>query len=154
MQPPFQIYVHTSAHRVVRRPDARFLNVMFSTANACRIAGCFTINLRFEVFSLFYPSSFVEFIGIVDNWLCLKPSQIQNSGLGVFAQREFCEKEFVTAYLGKIELNHLETEYVFQNINGKVECKFGCLREEFWFTHRMQYGSGPTANIKIKVTIH
>ena len=52
----------------------------------------------------------VEFNGIVENWLCLKHSRIQNSGLGVFAQREFCEKEFVTAYLGIVELNPLETE--------------------------------------------
>ncbi len=68
----------------------------------------------------------------------------------MFAQREFCEKEFVTAYLGIVELNPLETEYVFQNINGKVECKFGSLREEFWFAHRMQHGSGAAVNIKIK----
>ncbi len=70
----------------------------------------------------------------------------------MFSQRDFCEKEFVTAYMGIEELNPLETEYVFQNINGKVECKFGSLREEFWFVHRMQHGSRAAANINIKVT--
>jgi hypothetical protein len=68
----------------------------------------------------------------------------------VVAQREFCEKEFVTAYLGIVELNPLEIEYVFQNINGIVECQFGSLREEFWFAHRIQHGSGVAVNIKIK----
>lgn len=84
------------------------------------------------------------------NWLCLNQSRIPNSGLGVFARRDFLENDFVTAYLGIVERYNLEMEYVFQQINGKVDGEFSSLIEEFLFAHRLQHGSGPKANSKIK----
>ena len=92
----------------------------------------------------------VEFNGVTTSWLCLKNSRIPNSGLGVFALRVFQKNDFITVYLGKKESDILETEYVFHGINGRVGNKTGCLKEEFWFAHRIQHGSGPAANVKIK----
>jgi hypothetical protein len=80
----------------------------------------------------------------------LKISGIPNSGLGIFALRAFKKKEFISAYSGKTETDTLETEYFFRGINGKVGSKYGCLREEFQFAHRIQHGSGPATNVKIK----
>ncbi len=60
------------------------------------------------------------------------------------------KNEFIAVYLGKKETDILETEYVFHGINGRVGNEVGCLKEEFWFAHRIQHGSGPAANVKIK----
>lgn len=92
----------------------------------------------------------VEFNGVTTSWLCLKKSRIPNSGLGVFALRVFKRNEFITVYLGKKETDILETEYVFHGINGRIGNKSGYLEEEFWFAHRIQHGSGPRSNVKIK----
>jgi hypothetical protein len=57
----------------------------------------------------------VEFNGVTSNWLCLKISGIPNSGLGIFALRAFKKKEFITAYLGKIKTDILETDFFLWN---------------------------------------
>jgi len=73
--------------------------------------------------------------GISTPWLNLKLSSIKNSGLGVFSLRNFKVGEFITAYLGEVNKNPLDEEYMFKKINGKPANSASGLLEDYWFGH-------------------
>ena len=83
-------------------------------------------------------------------WLTLKKSSVPFSGLGVFAARSFKKDEYITTYFGTYCDSSESPTYVFKKINGcsEIGCD-KCLKEDYWFAHRIQHGSGKTTNVKI-----
>jgi len=69
--------------------------------------------------------------GISTPWLNLKLSSIKNSGLGVFSLWNFKVGEFITAYLGEVNKNPLDEEYMFKKINGKPVNSASGLLEDY-----------------------
>jgi SET domain-containing protein len=77
----------------------------------------------------------------------MKASSIKNSGFGVFAARSFEKDEFVTCYLGVLDLEPQDVTYTFKKINAAPELPSGELKEDYWFGHRINHGSGDKVNV-------
>jgi hypothetical protein len=83
---------------------------------------------------------------IKENWLQIKESSIPNSGLGVFSMRNFEKNEFITVYLGKIDLEQTDITYKFRNIDGLNREN---PLDNYWYAHRIQHGSGERCNVRV-----
>ncbi len=79
----------------------------------------------------------------------MKASSIRNGGFGVFAAHSFEEDKFVTCYLGVLDLEKQEVTYTFKNINAVPELPSGELKEDYWFGHRINHGSGDKVNVTV-----
>jgi SET domain-containing protein len=79
----------------------------------------------------------------------MKASSIKNSGFGVFAARSFEKDEFVTCYLGVLDLEPQDVTYTFKKINAAPELPSGELKEDYWFGHRINHGSGDKVNVTV-----
>jgi macrodomain Ter protein organizer (MatP/YcbG family) len=66
-----------------------------------------------------------------------------------FLLRNFKVGEFITAYLGEVNTNPLDEEYMFKKINGKPVNSASGLLEDYWFGHRIQNESGDQVNVTI-----
>lgn len=83
-------------------------------------------------------------------WLVLKRSVIPLAGLGVFAVRSFKKNEFITAYLGQYCPNPNDVTYAFQKIIGQSNTETtNVLRDDYWFAHRINHGSGQRVNCHV-----
>jgi len=91
----------------------------------------------------------VSFKGEEHPWLTMKASTIKNGGFGVFAARSFAEGEFVTCYLGVLDLEPQDVTYTFKKINAAPELPQGEIKEDYWFGHRINHGSGDKVNVTV-----
>jgi len=57
--------------------------------------------------------------------------------------------DFITAYLGEVNKNPLDEEYMFKKINGKPVNSAFVFLEDYWFGHRIQHGSSDQVNVTI-----
>jgi hypothetical protein len=89
----------------------------------------------------------VFFKGSEHPWLTMKMSSIMNGGFGVFAARSFAENEFVTCYLGVLDSEPQDVTYTFKKINAAPALSSGKLKEDYWFGHRINHGSGDKVNV-------
>jgi hypothetical protein len=88
----------------------------------------------------------VEKNGQIEKWLEMKKSSIIAGGFGVFAACDFSAKEFVTVYLGK----KCDLTYRFRDILALPNnFKLNGFQEEYWFSHRINHGSGRKKNLEI-----
>jgi hypothetical protein len=89
----------------------------------------------------------VEKNGQIEKWLEMKKSSLIGGGFGVFAARDFSAEEFVTVYLGK----KFDLTYRFGDILAlPSNLKLSGFQEEYWFSHRINHGSGGKNNLEIK----
>jgi hypothetical protein len=91
----------------------------------------------------------VSFKGREHLWLTMKASTIKYGGFGVFAAHSFVESEFVTCYLDVLDLEPQDVTYTFKKINAAPELPRGELKEDYWFGHRINHGSGDKVNVKV-----
>jgi hypothetical protein len=85
--------------------------------------------------------------GQIEKWLEMKKSSLIAGGFGVFAARDFSAEEFVTVYLGKkFDLNYRFGDILALPNNFKLSG----FQEEYWFSHRINHGSGGKNNLEIK----
>jgi hypothetical protein len=82
-------------------------------------------------------------------WLTMKVSSIKNGGFGVFAAHSFVKDEFVTCYLGVLDLEPQDVTYTFNKISAAPELPSGELKEDYWFGHRINHGSGDKVNVTV-----
>jgi hypothetical protein len=97
----------------------------------------------------FCSNLIVSFKGREHLWLTMKASTIKNGGFDVFAARSFVQGEFVTCYLGVLDLEPQDVSYTFKKINAALELPRGELKEDYWFGHRINHGSGDKVNVKV-----
>jgi hypothetical protein len=107
------------------------------------------ISLNFYDNPSFCSELVVSFKGREHPWLTMKASSIKNGGFGVFAARSFVEGEFVMCYLGVLDLEPHDVTYTFKKINAAPELPRGELKEDYWFGHRINHGSGDKVNVKV-----
>jgi hypothetical protein len=89
----------------------------------------------------------VERNGEIEKWMEMKKSVIYAGGFGVFALCAFSANEFVTVYLGK----KFDNTYMFGDILGLPNnFKTSGFQEEYWFSHRINHGSGGKKKLEIK----
>jgi hypothetical protein len=74
-------------------------------------------------------------------------SSITNGGFGVFVARSFVKNEFATCYLGVLDLEPQDVTYTFKKINAAPAISSGELKEDYWFGHRINHGSGDKVNV-------
>jgi hypothetical protein len=79
----------------------------------------------------FFSELVVFFKEREDPWLTMKVSSIMNGVFGVFAARSFEKDEFVTCYLGVLDLEPQDVTYTFKKINAAPELPSGELMEDF-----------------------
>jgi hypothetical protein len=77
----------------------------------------------------------------------LKISSIKTSGLREFSAWYFTKNEFVTCYLGVLDLAPQDITYTFKKINGAPRTSNGGLVGDNWFGHWIQHGSGDKVNV-------
>jgi hypothetical protein len=66
-----------------------------------------------------------------------------------FAAHSFEKDEFVTCYLGVLDLEPQDVTYTFKKINAAPELPSGELKEDYWFGHRINHGSGDKVNVTV-----
>jgi hypothetical protein len=79
----------------------------------------------------------------------MKVSSIMNGGFGVFAACSFEKDEFVMCYLDVLDLEPQDVTYTFKKINAAPEPPSGELKEDYWFGHRINHGSGYKVNVTV-----
>jgi len=76
-------------------------------------------------------------------WLSMSKSTITGAGFGVFAEKPLKKNEFITVYLGKkVDYTPCGWPPIRLRVKG--------IHEEYWLGHRINHGSGPKANVRIK----
>ena len=83
--------------------------------------------------------------------LSMSKSTITGAGFGVFAEKPFRKNEFITVYMGK----KVDYTYIYGNLVGlPSDYEFKGIHEEYWLGHRINHGSGPKANVRIKSNLN
>jgi hypothetical protein len=89
----------------------------------------------------------VIFQNRLTRWLSMSKSTITGAGFGVFAEKLCRKNEFITVYMGK----KVDYTYIYGNVVGLSSgYELKGIHEEYWLRHRINHGSSPKANVRIK----
>lgn len=141
--------IHAFSTFVVQLNNPCFLTGTSAVVRVYKVATIDTVEEPNPYENTSFRSKLIVSSGGVElHWLTLKHSSIADSGLGVFAARDFSRFEFITCYLGVFDPHMTNWTYGCNRIN-VIHENSGGFEEDYWFGHRIQHGSGKTANVEI-----